>query len=442
MTMGARVRHGRAWPVALVRHGQLRASHPLRAVVKFLGLALVVVAVSAASIAGIAVWDVASAVQPGIHLAKLPGQSEAPAPPSIGAIEGGVNLLLAGTDTRTGQGSAFSNKKDLAGSSGVGNNDVTMLLHIAQDHKSATVVSFPRDLMVPVPACPRVGGGSYSSTSRAMFNSTLARGGLPCVVLTVEKMLGISIPYAAEVSFAGVIGMSDAIGGVDVCIASPIRDPYTQLTLPVGTQNIVGTTALSFLRSRHGVGDGSDLGRISNQQVFMSALARKVTSGGVLTNPIALYSLAKAAAKNLSLSDTLANPSTMVGIGLALKNVGLGNMVFLQYPSASDPTDPNRVIPITSAASVLKAALIADRPLQLSGKIGRAAVADPTATAPGVSPTAPVAQPSGSPTVTASPSAPSASPSAPSASTAVVLPPSITGQTAAQQTCTKGTSTR
>ena len=425
MTMREQHRGGRRARILPLRHGRLQSVHPLLALLKFVGISLAVVAVSATSIAGIAVWDVASSIKPGIHLAALPGQTNTP-PPGIGAIEGGVNLLLAGTDTRTGQGSSFSSKADLAGSSGAGNNDVTMLLHISADHKSATVVSFPRDLMVPVPTCPRPSGGSYPALSRAIFNSTLARGGLSCVVLTVEKMTGLQIPYAAMISFDGVIAMSDAIGGVDVCVATAIKDPYTGLNLAAGTQNIVGSTALAFLRTRHGVADGSDLGRISNQQVFMSALARKVTSGGVLGNPIQLYSLAKAATSSMQLSDTLTNPSTMVEIGLALKSIGLGNMVFLQYPTASDPADPNRVVPITSATTVLNAALVADKPIQLSGKVGRAAVADPNAVVP---PTTPA--PSGSPGATGTPAAPPAA-------AAVVLPSSITGQTAAQQTCTKG----
>ncbi|MDQ1606768.1 MAG: hypothetical protein QOJ18_1135, partial [Microbacteriaceae bacterium] len=218
--------------------------------------------------------------------------------------------------------------------------------------------------------------------------------------------------------------MSDAVGGVSVCVATPINDPYTGLNLPAGQQTIVGQTALEFLRTRHGVGDGSDLGRISNQQVFLSALERKVTTGGVLSNPIQLYSLAKAAVSNMSLSDSLTNPATLVSIGVALKSVGLPNMVFLQYPATGDPANPNRVIPLASAANQLDSALVADQPIQLSGTVGRAAVVAP--------PTTPAA-----PATSAPAPAPSAAPSS-SAPGAVVLPPSVTGQTAAENTCSKG----
>ncbi|MDQ1583837.1 MAG: hypothetical protein QOF36_1891 [Microbacteriaceae bacterium] len=414
-----------------VRHGRLKRHHPFATVVKVVAAALGVVLVSSTSIAAIAAWDVASSVKPGIHLSHV--TSETPGPiPNVGAISGGVNLLLTGTDTRTGQGGVYSSSAELAGSSGVGNNDVTILLHIAQDHQSATVVSFPRDMIIPIPACQKTTGGTTPASSGDMLNTALYRGGLSCAVTTIESLTGLQIPFAAGISFDGVTSMSDAIGGVTVCLASPVNDNYTNpaLHLAAGEQTLVGPMALSFLRSRHGVGDGSDLGRISNQQVFMSALMRKIVSGGVLSNPIQLYSLAKAATSSMVLSDTLTNPTTLVQIALALKDTGLSNMVFLQYPTVADPTNPNRVIPQTSAASMLNAALVADKPVQLSGAPGRAAVVAPTASA------APAPAPTTAPGT--STAIPSPVPTTAAPSNSVVLPQSVTGQTAAEQTCTKG----
>jgi LCP family protein required for cell wall assembly len=411
-----------------VRHGRLRSPGPWATIGKLVAVTVAVLCVSSVSIAAGATLDVVNRVEPGIHLSHLPGHTSQPIA-SVGAIEGDVNLLLVGTDTRTGQGGAFESRQELAGSSGVGNNDVTMLLHIAGDHKSATVVSFPRDLMVPIPACPRTGGGSYPATGKAMLNTTLFRGGLPCTVLTIEALTGLQIPFAAVITFDGVTAMSDAIGGVTVCLATPVVDRYTipPLNLAAGSQTLVGPMALSFLRSRHGVGDGSDLGRISNQQVFLAALARKIESAGVLSNPFDLYPLARAAVSNMRLSDTLTNPTTLVSIGLALKGVGLADMVFLQYPTFTDPQNVNRVIPNSSAANVLTGALQADQPIQLSGKPGRAAVLE------GSTPSPPAQSPSaGGP----SPSDQSGSPAPGTTGDAVVLPPSVTGQTAAQQTCT------
>jgi LCP family protein required for cell wall assembly len=427
-------RSPRGAPAEPVRHGQLHSKRPWATVAKILVAIIAVAGVGGASIVAIAAWDVARSVKPGIHLEHVPGAAGATGD-KVTAIDGEVNLLLAGTDTRTGQGGAFETKDELAGSSGVGKNDVTMLLHISADHSNATVVSFPRDMVIPIPSCTAPDGKTVPATRGAMMNTTLERGDLSCTVRTIETLTGVHIPFAAKITLEGVTAMSNAIGGVTVCLATPVVERYTipPLNLAAGPQTLEGAEALSFLRSRHGVGDGSDLGRISNQQVFLSALVRKVKSAGVLGNPLALYPLAKAAVTNMQFSDTLTDPTTLVKIGLALKSIDLNHLVFVQYPTVPNPRDVNRVIPDTVNAEAVNLALRTDQPVQLTGKLGEAAVLDPNA-------------PSASPTPTDTPSAsPSdgtiASPS-PSAPATVTLAPTVTGQTAAEQTCTKGYSRR
>ncbi|WP_348786767.1 LCP family protein [Leifsonia sp. NPDC080035] len=415
-----------------VRHGRLperRARGPLA---RLLAGTLAVLTVSAGAVAAYAVGDTLQSLKPSIHLVSASGKSVTP--PAVGAESGEVNILLAGTDTRTGQGGQFSTADELAGSSGAGNNDVTMVLHLSADHKHASVISIPRDLMVPVPSCPTT-NGSTSAQSSAQFNTTLSTGGLSCVVLTAEALTGLTIPYAAEISFDGVTAMSNAVGGVTVCLATPLVDPYVGLDLTAGDQTLVGSDALAFVRSRHGVGDGSDLGRISNQQLFLSALLRKATSAGVLGNPLTLYSLAKAATSNIQLSDTLSSPTTLVSIGLALKSVPLRDFVFVQYPTMTDPDDPNRVVPEPTGVDALKRALTTDTPVVLTGTTGSGTEAAPSATST-ASPTA-TAGPTATPTPTPT-SAASTSPTSTPTPTAVSLPTDVTGQTADQQTCTKG----
>ena len=404
-----------AHATAPMRHGRVHHPHPILSLVKVLTGVTAVLIVSATAVAAVAVYDTVSNIPPGIHLTPLAGASLAPAAPSIGPITGEINIVLAGSDTRTNQ-VGYQSKDQLAGSSGAGNNDVTMLLHISANHTSATVVSFSRDL-VSIPLCGK-------SISHAMFNTTLAIG-LSCTVNTVEKMTGLTIPYAGIITFNGVTGLSNAVGGVTVCLATPIKDLYTepQLDLAAGQQTLVGDMALSFLRSRHGVGDGSDLGRISNQQIFLSALTRKIVSGDVLSNPLTLFKLANAAVANVRFSDTLANPSTLVSIALALKGLDLSKIVFVQYPTGSDPAYPNRVVPLLGPAAALTAALKSDQPISLTGKLGRAAVADQNAV------TTPISTPTGAATT-----APGATP----APSTIALPSTITGQRADQSTCTKG----
>jgi hypothetical protein len=155
--------------------------------------------------------------------------------------------------------------------------------------------------------------------------------------------------------------------------------------------------------------------------------------GGVLGNPIQLYSLAKAATGNMLLSDTLTNPTTLVQIALALKDTGLANMVFLQYPTVADPQDVNRVIAQTAGAASVNAALVADQPIVLSGLPGRAAVLDPSAAATPVPAATSGPSPAAVPGKTSTPE-PTPTPTP----TGAVLPSSVTGQTAAEQTCSKG----
>ena len=388
--------------------------------------AIAVLVASTLTIAAVLVGATTSHLKPGVPLLQADGKV-APLP-AVGPLQGGANTLLAGTDTRTGQGGEFSTDDQLDGSSGAGSNDVTMVLHISADHTSAAVISIPRDLEVPVPECPDGSGGTIDAQSQAMFNTTLSEGGLSCVVLTAEQLTGLDIQYAATIDFDGVMSMADAIGGVTVCLDAPVDDPSAGISLPAGEQTLTGAAALGFVRTRYGVGDGSDLGRISNQQVFLSALARQVMNGGVLTNPILLYRLATAAATSIQPSASLASPTTLVSLALALKNVSLSNIVFLQYPVVSDPDNPNRVIPDDDAAHALIAALEADEPLQLTGTLGVGATDDPAPPVPAPSPTPSVVDPLRipAPVVTAAP-----------APAPVALPSTISGQTAAQATCSK-----
>jgi len=230
-----------------------------------------------------------------------------------------------------------------------------------------------------------------------------------------EHLNGLTIPFAALTEFQGVVGLSNAVGGVTVCIAKAIHDEQISFDLAAGQQTLVGQQAVQFLRVRYGVGDGSDLARISNQQLFLSALVRKIKTPETLGNPIKAYALAKAVIGNTTRSDSLNSVTTLVSMALAVKDISFDKVVFVQYPgSYGSAAGQNGVLPIRSAADILFTALKNDRPVSLTGKTGDGTSTDPTATvAPAPSGTA-----SGAPVVK--------------------LPSNATGQTAAQATCTKG----
>lgn len=414
----------------LARHATGRDRHPLVSLIAMFAVALGVVSASAVGLVAFNVWDAANSLNAN---AIVLGEDEV-LPPSLGAIEGGVNLLVVGTDSCEGANAALSGACQNGDTDGE-RNDVTMLVHISDEPRRVTVVSFPRDMIVPIPSCPYADGtGEYSAMSAQMLNASYMYGGLACTVLTVEELIDDQIDFAAAIRWTGVINMSDAIGGVDVCVAGDVSDPHTGLTLTAGNHTLEGRQALQFLRMRHGIGDGSDLGRISNQQQFMSSMVRKLQSGQVLANPSVLFNLATTAVnqvqeQQLVLSQSLANPTLMVQIAMAVKDVPYEDIVFVQYPTVYDySVGASRVMPVSDAAEVLFTALRENKPIALTGEASQGY---------GVEVTGEAAQPtpSAAPDASATPSATPVPSQAP-AEERVDLPSDIAGQTAAQTTCT------
>ncbi len=395
-----RPRSNRSRVPGIARHGRLKKANPWKAIVGFLAATTAVALVSTVSVGAVAAWQLTSNITD--NEIVIVGKTIAP-PPSIGAYPGGFNILVVGSDTREGQGG-------IGGSISGELNDVTMLLHVSADHSSAVAVSFPRDLVVPLPACPN--GGPATGLP---INTTLSYGGLTCTVLTVEKLTGLEIQFAGVITFNGVIEMSNAIGGVDVCINEPINDPWSGLYLPeAGTHTLSGWDALAFLRSRHGVGDGSDLGRINSQQVYLSSLVRKLKSNDTLSDPLALYGLASAATTNMNLSQSLNKIDTMIAIAQALRKIDLDKVVFTQYPGTTGHTEgiyAGKVAPNKAAATKLFDYIRADQQFVLGETRSIGSVPDPNA---------PVAEPGDTPVTSDLP----------------VLN-NVMGQTAADYTCAK-----
>ncbi|MFM6963531.1 MAG: LCP family protein [Micrococcales bacterium] len=367
-------------PRAIARHGRLNLQSKGSAFGGLLIKGLAAILGATIALAGISVYELSNTIKG--NALNIPGAKAITA----ADLKGPINMLLVGSDTRAGQGAGYGNEtSNLA--------DVMILLHISTDRKNAVAVSFPRDLLVPWPACPSTSGGpGYLPQALGQLNATIANGGPGCTLMTIEQLTGVTIPYLAMIDFKGVIEMSNAIGGVDVCVSKAINDPYTQTYLEPGKYTLQGKAALQFLRTRHGVGDGSDLARISNQQVFLTSLVRKIKSAGVLTNPVELYALANAAARNMKLSQSLTDLGTLVSLASALKNVSLEKMVFLQVPSHGGLPAPysGRVEPNYDQANILFQKLRDDLPVILgNANTGAGAV---------------LATPSASPSATPSPS--------------------------------------
>ncbi|GAA2750533.1 LCP family protein [Amnibacterium kyonggiense] len=399
----------------LARHGRLRSPGLVGSVLRFLAIGLCVVLVAGVSVGAIAYERLVKNL--GNHTVTLPGDDPTDIP-AIGAYSGTVNLLLVGSDTRNGQKGHYGENP------GSTLNDVNILVHISADHTKATVISFPRDLYVSRPECtdPTDTARKLPAATGVKINSTLEYGGLGCVRDTVAALTGMSIPFAALITFDGVVEMSNAVGGVPVCVASAINDDYTGLHLAKGEHTIQGVTALKFLRTRHGVGDGSDLTRISSQQVFLSSLVRKIKSNATLTDVTKLYGLATAATQSMTLSSGLANVDTMVSIGRAVAGIPLGQFVLVQYPTT---LYGDGLVPNDTSATVLLNAVKADKTLKLAKKQKGATDGSGSVEA--------------SPSTSSSPtSSPTSSPSPSGSSDTVDLPDTVVGQSVDQQTCSVG----
>lgn len=301
----------------------------------------------------------------------------------------GANVLVIGSDARTGGNS------DLGGGdkTDVGRSDTAFLLHIYADHKHAVAVSVPRDTLVDIPPC-KLPDGSWSKTqTNAMFNAAYsvgqtAKGNPACTQNTVEKLTGLRVDHTVVVDFKGFSELTEVVGGVEVCLPqniyqrdlNPNRTTRGKLLFAKGEQKVSGQQALDYVRIRHGIGDGSDIGRIKRQQAFVASLIKKVKSDGL--TPTKLLPLADAATKSMTVDPGLGSADKLLSFVMSMKDIDLHNTKFVTIPWQYRGS---RVAIVEPDADALWAALKSDRTIDgqdASGKNGdETASASPSASA-------------------------------------------------------------
>jgi LCP family protein required for cell wall assembly len=254
--------------------------------------------------------------------------------------DGPLDILVIGSDTRTGNNGDYGDQADAEGGA---RSDVMMLMQISEDHKKVNVLSFPRDLMVDIPQCKGSDGKTYPPSEDTQINESLNNGGPGCTVATINKITGVNIDHFMLVDFNAVKQLSTVVGGVNVCVTRPVKDEYSGLDLPAGHSDVKGEQALSFLRSRHGFGDGSDTSRIQAQQGFLASLMRKVKEQGTLSNPGKMYGIAEAITQNVTVDSGFTDPATFVDIGKILSGVNLSDIVFATAPTEPYVNDENKL---------------------------------------------------------------------------------------------------
>ncbi len=266
----------------------------------------------------------------------------------IGAVNLGVrppvfsttalNILVIGSDSRSGRNARFG-----AGILGQ-RSDTIMILHVSPGRRRATVLSIPRDSVVPVFGCPRehgFGGQLAAPGQVEQINASFAFGGPGCLWKTVEQLTQIRLDHFVELNFTGFEKVINDIGGVSICLPWSITDPLSGLRLAKGPQRIRGAQALAFWRVRY-IGQGSDLERIQRDQYLMASLVRGVSRTGLLGSPARIYSVLTDAASAMT-TDSGLSPAIMIKVAESMRGLSVGAVQFIQVPTVAYPPDTNWV---------------------------------------------------------------------------------------------------
>jgi LCP family protein required for cell wall assembly len=237
-----------------------------------------------------------------------------------GGRDGAVDILLVGVDSRTdAHGNPLSDNERAmlhAGDEVGTNTDTIVLMRVPNDGRSATAISIPRDSYVDIPG---LGKGkinsAYGATKETERLKLIKRGvseadaekqstqaGRQALIKSVANLTGITVDHYAEVSLLGFVLLTDAVGGVDVCLNQPVDEWMSGADFPAGRQRLDGPQALSFVRQRHDLPRG-DLDRIVRQQVFMARLVGQVLNAKTLANPSKLGQLSDAVGRTVVLDD-------------------------------------------------------------------------------------------------------------------------------------------
>lgn len=294
-----------------------------------------------------------------------------------------LNILLIGSDSRAdaknvalGGGKDDRDRAPLA--------DVQMLLHVSADRKNASIVSIPRDTIVPIPECRGKDGKTYPATVSSPINETLGRGGPGCTLTTWETLTGVYIDHWMMIDFAGVVSMADEVGGVPVCVKTGVWDRSTKkvhggsgLKLPQGTTEVQGEQALQWLRTRHAW--GNDQGRAKAQHMYMNGLMKKLQGQNAWTDTGRLMGLAETATKAFQVSDEIGTVKKLFDLSMQLKNVKMDRLTTATVPTVEWPQNRDKLVMVQSSADKMWSMLRDDVAFD---KNGDAAGGKPKGTAP------------------------------------------------------------
>jgi LCP family protein required for cell wall assembly len=218
----------------------------------------------------------------------------------------GTNWLITGSDSRAGLTKKEENQLALGHDISGNRSDTILLLHVPANGTRPTLVSLPRDSYVPIP------GHGYNK-----LNAAYAFGGPKLLVQTVQNVTGLPISHYMGIGFGGLVSVVNDIGGVNVCLPGPMKDPKAGLNLKAGCQVLNGDQALGFVRTRNFA--QSDLQREQDQRILIKGILSKMTSPGTLANPFAVVPAANGAASAITI-DQGTGLTQLISVAFALRN--------------------------------------------------------------------------------------------------------------------------
>jgi len=281
---------------------------PVQRVVRALVTALAVAIVLGTGVA----WSNVRSFEDGIFHMSAPSLGR-------GGDDGAIDILLVGLDSRTDAHGNPLTAEELAtlraGDEEATNTDTIILIRIPNSGKSATAISIPRDSYVQAPGLGKTKiNGVYGATREKKrtslvqagdsLNDAAAQGtqaGREALIKTVADLTGVTVDHYAEIGLLGFALITDALGGVEVCLKEAVYEPLSGADFPAGRQKLNGPQALSFVRQRHELARG-DLDRVVRQQAVMASLAHKIISGQTLSSPATIKRLEQAVQRSVVLS--------------------------------------------------------------------------------------------------------------------------------------------
>jgi LCP family protein required for cell wall assembly len=255
-----------------------------------------------------------------------------------------MNILVYGSDSRAGL-DAHQQYIFHTGDDQGNNTDTIMLIHMSPGRHLITVLSIPRDTMVPMyqcPAGPGYPGQQADPDQYVIINSLLAAGGPSCLFKTVEQQTGIYINHFIGLGMLGFVNVINDLGGVNVCVPFAVDDPVSGLDLPAGKDHVTGVQALAFWRTREDVGTGSDLERIQRDQFMSAQLVKAVLGSRLLDNPLKLLKVITDAASQMT-TDNQMSATDLFDIGESLRSLNSKDVQFITAPNEPYPAEAGRV---------------------------------------------------------------------------------------------------